>query len=348
MKNSAKLTRILIEMTEQPLSDQDINALYDIISEMAYRILKKKVYNNNYYFNIINSNDNYLKEEAISIIAVLFRTNDRGELHELADYFLPKIHRIEACPEESFYWLRKLVSSKLRQELIHRFKQEDVEGFRLYRNLMLSPNRHPHIGKFTINYRKYFYYDDGTTMTVIYNRKDNPITRETLLQWLDEIPMEKATAPNLLLQLLQRCRQQMDVQNYISFSILLSCFKAKNCTRHFDYDESMIRKSGPLSINEYERKLLFNKIQTLMEEILNKTYINRQKVTNGERNIYLTIVMEYFDDLIHTGKVKLLPKYLNQVEGSKQLNGAWQHHRSRIEYMIKQGKKYLQELIIPI
>lgn len=240
--------------------------------------------------------------------------------------------------------------SKAKQELINVFKQEGPTGWRIYRNLQLAPKRNENIGVFKdFDMLHYYYRPTGLT-------GDVPSSLRPGLQEIPSIELEQQ-----LIDFLKVSQKTPDVVEWVLKSLIESdeyrLFVSREKLFHSlkaVWELQMVPMNdyqNTTDQNIYQQRSLLNDSNRLMRDlslhiqnVINTTYVRKQKMSSKEAVQYVSVLDSYFNDLLSSGSPQKIPQYMNQCTGNGLFKDNWNLHKNRLEYMIKMGKKHLRDL----
>jgi len=332
-------------------SNRDIVNFIHLCSAHAYGFLKIKYYRNKLFFGVNCSSDEMLQDLAVDLIAPLFARDKNGRFSVLKKYFQPLLEEIEGNNETILIFLKRLIVSKAKQELVEKFKKEDPVGWKIYRNLQLVPTRNERIGVFQFGTDPYFYWKTSDSRIRI--PEDlmpalPEISYEDLIDQVHRAVSHNKTTPLIVEAILLQLKHDPRYRQFISQKKMFKCLnKVLRIEIISLIEEKEWKATNNISLNNEE---LHHVYQSVSQEIciqINKVYVVKGKINNRESEKYSTILKQYFEDLIFRGNAQRIPEYMNHNPDYRFITKNWKTHQSRLEYLIKLGKKHLKEIIIP-
>ncbi len=343
-----KLSPIIIKIVSNNYNQSDISFLVHISKSLAESYLRTQRYYNKLYTQTNHPDE--LSNMAIDIIAPLFARDDYGCFYELQRFFHPLLKDIEAEESLALIHLRRIVVSKAKQELINVFKQDDPAGWRIYRNLQLAPKRNQNIGVFKDFDMLHYYYIPATPTG------DVPSALRPELQEIPAIELEQQLVeflkvsqktPDVVEWVLKSLIENDEYRLFVSREKLFHSLKAVwglQLVSINDYQYTTDR-------NVYQRQSLLNDPNGLMRDlslhiqnVINTTYVRKQKMSSKEAAKYVSVLEAYFNDLLSCGSPQKIPQYMNRCTDNGLFKDNWDLHKNRLEYMIRLGKKHLRDL----
>lgn len=343
-----KLSPIIFKIVSNNYNQNDITFLVHIAKSLAESYLKTQRYYHK-LFTRTNHPDE-ISDIAIDIIAPLFSRDDYGCFYELQRFFQPLLNDIESKESLALIHLRRLVVSKAKQELINVFKQEDPVGWRIYRNLHLAPKRNAKIGVFKDFDMLHYYYGPsapaGDVPSVL--RPELPeISFEDLEQRLVEFLKLTNKTPEVVERVLKSLQEDDEYRLFVSREKLFHSLKAVwgfQLVPYNDYQHETDR-------NVYQQRSLVNDPNGIMrvlsnhiQNVIDKTYVDKQKMSSKEAVQYVDVLDAYFTDLLSSGSPQKIPQYMHHCSDNGLFKDNWNLHKNRLEYMIRIGKKHLRDL----
>ncbi|NOZ75241.1 MAG: hypothetical protein GXO90_07660 [FCB group bacterium] len=309
---------------------------------MVTAFLRVKQSRKKLYFTIINQHADEIDDLALDILAPLFCRNREGRFVRFEQYFTPILGRIKSNPTEAYIQLKRLISSHVDQELIELLKKEDPDGWKFYRNIILAPQRNPHIHVIDIQNTCYLLYHDDPSSDPWDSIDGNlpEIDLSTLKIWLSDAMHDAKTTPAFIGNVLRTIKEDLRYASQVPLASMHSALKhiLGITTVPLDrYEPSDDRDLLPVT-----KDSLLSSLKLHIQQQLETVYRKPGKLPDNILERYQSVLDTYFEDLIWMGQTNALVKYMNHNPENKILKVDWNKHKSRLEYMVKKGRDYLQ------
>ncbi len=344
----AKLASIILKIVSNNYNQSDITYLVHISKSLAESYIRTRRYYNKLYTPTNHPDE--ISNLSLDIIAPLFARDDYGCFYELQRFFHPLLQDIESEESLALIHLRRIVMSKAKQELINVFKQEDPAGWRIYRNLQLTPKRNIKIGVFKdFDVLNYYYRSTAAKGDVPSGLRPElqEISFEDLEQRLVEFLKLTNKTPEVVELVLKSLIESDEYRLFVSREKLFHSLKSVWGFQLVPFTDDQYESDQ----NDFQQRPLLNDQNRLMKNIslhiqnvIDKTYVCKQKMSSKEAVQYVSILEAYFNDLLSCGSPQKIPKYMNHLSGNCLFKDNWNLHKNRLEYMIKLGKKHLRDL----
>lgn len=342
-----KISPLIIKIISGGYLHSDLVEFVHVCKSFAETFLRTQHYYNKLFFS--TNHPSKISDLALDVIGPLFARDDHGCFYELKRFFEPYLADVEFDENLALVHLRRLVVSKARQELINFFKQEDPSGWRIYRNLQLAPKRNANIGVFKDFDRLHYYYKPAALNREIpsgLRPELNEIPDEKLEQrFLHALKLTKKT-PEVVEVVLKNLSEEDEYRLFVSRKKLFQALKA---VWGFDVvPMNDFQFAGDLNVDLQQtlsknQEGILGELIVYLNDVVNKTYMEKQKATSEETAAYESILEAYFLDLLSCGSPQKLPYYIDHCSKDGELKKNWNLHKNRLEYMIKLGKKHMRE-----
>lgn len=348
MLREKKLSELISKVVLGYYSKSDIVELVHFCSSLAEAYLRTQRYH--YRLYTTNSYPENISDLALDVIAPLFARDELNRYNELEIYFRPLLSEISNEENLALIYLRRLVVSKAKQELITIFKYEDPSGWRIYRNLQLAPKRNQRIGVFKDFDKLYYYYKPAATNNSVPsglrpNLEEIP-TEELELRFLKSLKKSNKT-PEVVERVLRSLIKEGEYRLFVSrgnfFHALRNVWGVSFISmtdKQFSIEQSL---NGVAQFPSDQNGLM-EKLSDYFQEIVLKKYVEKKKATSREGVVYANILESYFNDLLTCGSPLKIPQYMKYRTDYDLLKDHWNLHLNRLEYMTKLGKQRLREL----
>ncbi|NHZ85276.1 MAG: hypothetical protein GWP19_05280 [Planctomycetia bacterium] len=328
-------------------SHQDLKLFINLCSSISAAYLKNEMYYNRIYFPIVIKDDIELKDISLDLIAPLFERDESNSFKLFKHCILTGNNHLS---EESLYnRLKSVIISKTKQELIERFKEEEPGGYKILRNIKLTPARTNKIKKFNIQFNTYFYYFEGECQEPVIdhlNAELPEIAQDELLE-LAHIACKKDTViPKILENILINVKNNVTIRNFIELSALFKAlknvllYKTVPLDSNFEYNGHFNNNSG----DDYNSYIFQELYENIIFVVKNK-YIDSGKIDEHVAGYYNSVLKEYFKDIIFANDRNTLPHYLNNGFDNSIIKDHYPQHKTRIEYLVKLCKNKLEQII---
>ena len=175
--NYKQLTRIIIKIISSNYNQENISALFHFCKSLSLSYLINQHQKQKLLLRIYTQERNFLDDFAIDAVATLFTRDSDDRFYILIKYFEPYLGQITEQNELSLVYLRKLVVSKTKQEIIEYYKKENPSGWKIFRNVKEAPNRNTNIGVNIDFHNKYYYlFNDNRSLSRMIIFQDSRIS----------------------------------------------------------------------------------------------------------------------------------------------------------------------------
>ena len=97
--------------------------------------------------------------------------------------------------------------------------------------------------------------------------------------------------------------------------------------------------------NGHYNSTIFKEIDDYITIIIKQKYLSKDKIGDRVASYYKLVLSEYFTDLIHAHNKNTLPQYFKNTHRDFIPNADFHQHKTRIEYLVKNCKNKLIEII---
>ena len=349
MLRMEKLSPLIKKIVSNNLTQREILYLVHICKSLTKSYLKTQRFYNKLYMQTNHPDE--ISDIAIDVIAPLFSRDNDGCFYELKRYFYPLLQDIESNDNLALIHLRRIVVSKAKQELINVFKQHDPAGWRIYRNLQLVPKHNNQIGIFRDFGRIYYYYKTAPVISsppMELRPELEEISFEDLKQRVIEFQKLTNKTPEVVELVLKSLQENDEYCLFVSREKLFIALKAVWGLQMVQLKENQFETNRyvypyrPLPDNHNG---MMKKISLHIQNVIDKTYVRKQKMTSKNAVQYMNVLNAYFNDLLSSGSPQKIPQYMNHRSENDMFQDNWNLHKNRLEYMIKLGKKHLRGLL---
>ena len=338
MKQTLQL--LINRIVNNSYSISDLKSFIHICSSIATAYLKTEIYYKRLFFPIVHKEDSDLQDYAIDLLADLFATDEKGTLIKIKKYFDPIDLRNN---EVLFDELKKLILKVTKQELINKFKENDPAGYRLLRNIKLASKRNNKINTFSSIQRIYYYFDQNQIEIPEDLNPELPVIhKDKLIEIAFDAIKQFKTTPQIVEYLLLSIYQDKSVCGFVEQSTLYKCLREVKIGKTVTIQDSV----SHINLSQFESsihnlELSFNNLKIFLANQINSKYLKKDKITVARQQYYLSVLNEYFYDLITINKVNSLKHYLDTdfIISKSDIH--------RIEYLIKLGKEHLKQELFP-
>ena len=349
MINPPKLYELIENIVSNSYGYKDISEFFHLCTSIAISYIRNQQYNQNFYMKISTINSKDIEDFAIDAVSTLFARDEKRSFYVLKKYFESRLREIQEEKEYSFVLLRKLVISKVKQEMVEYYRKEDPAGWKIYRNIQLAPIRNLNIGVFSDFHKTYFYHKDSPDNLRIPEalKPELPEIENKVLEiWLIEVLKKSSKVPMIIEEILSGLKNQNEFREFVSRKKIFKCLKAVSGVTIVPFNENVQKVylvESKIDLSEDILSAVKN-LKFFFHSVLNETYFNKGKVSDKEFKIYQEILDLYFGDLLNDGITEMLPYYMNHEPDKCWLKDNWQIHKNRLEYLIKLGKQYLKSI----
>jgi len=338
---------LIIRICDGSYNHEDLISFVNLCTSLSAAWVKNELYYNRLYFPIIYKEDHELKDICLDLIAPLFERDESNSFVlfrqniSLDDYQLV---------DNSLYnRLKSIIISKTRQELIERFKEEEPGGYKILRNIKLSPTRKNNIKKFDDQYNTYLYYLKGECQE--HNILDHlraklpQIEEEELLDLVRIVCKKYATIPKILENILINIQKNNTCSDFVEISSLFKAIKNVMLYKTVQFVSYIENDGYNDNRDDFNTKIL-QELDESIQLTVKEKYINTNKIDENVANYYKLVLKEYFEDMIlaHGGN-NPLPQYLYNEHSTHIPKDTFVQHKTRIEYLIKILKKNIEQII---
>ena len=345
--------QLILKILHQELTHGELNQFIAICQALSKVCLIHEIQNGRLDLDQSLIGPTQLDSFALDCIADLFARDDSGDLFLLRRFFEPQLECLTKDSSSSLPALRQLICSRVHQSLIALFCKVDIGGGKIWRNLSLVPKRDPEIKEFNfINTHYYYFAESGQPENPpnSLNPCAEPIPDEILMSQLQQALNEHYGLPQVVRTVLVDIRKSPEYQHFISRGQLYSLLKRLTNISRLEVDDLENQLvSHPEQIDASELTRFDIPIATLtahLSEITSQKYLEKGKIDSSQSQLYLQLLELYFSDLVSDGFVEKLPHYVELTASQVLMNGEWQLHRGRLEYLIKLGKFWLQDYVV--
>lgn len=296
------------------------------------------------------SSKDQLDSFALDCIADLFARDDENDLFLFRRVFEHHFSETDVTPEMTTIKLRTLISSRVHQALISLFSRVDHGGWNIWRNLSLVTTRNKDIQEFSYLTKCYYFFNDKSREGAApesLSPNGEKVCDELLSDWLRISLKENKGMPRVILNVFQILKKHPEYQQFLERGRLYYFLKRELNISYTDGSEidTLTSQSGPGEEGNFfqSQGALAVSLKRYVIEMLDARYIEKGKISEQLSQKYLNILELYFSDLISDGYVDKLQSYVETCQHQHLLNDEWLQHRARLEYLIRLGKKWLQE-----
>lgn len=340
---NGELKYLILSLLKGSLTYKELKRFYHICYSIASSYLKVKKYYGKLYFKIQYGFENDIHDLAEDCIITLFKQEKHCDFPLFGDYFEKCSPDLQVAPEaELFLLLKRLIISKVDQELVIVFKKNDPEGFRLLRNINLTVQRHKQIMESQWCDDCYLYLQHNNwTFPDDYIQQRCTIYYDDLLNLLYTYLCYQNDFPKLIHAVLTQIEHENKYAYVLGKNQLHSALK-HILTLHTPFmdPDSLPADKDPEVLNSRRDKII-NSLLSHMKPVIKEVYFDKGKIDTEIFNIYETFIRHYFSDLLNDGYVSPLPEYWKRMMIN---NDHFSEHKSRLEYLIRLGKEKIRYL----
>lgn len=317
----------------------ELKSFIHLCTSISAAYIEKELFFKRIYFPIIYQNNNELFDIAVDLIAPIFASDKNGDFYKLKKYF----NTIEKWRNNSLSELKKLVISSTKQELIEQFKVNDPAGYRVLRNIKLASKRNANVKTFIIRDHTYFYYNRKQThVPEDLNPNFPEISTEKLIEFSGQSSLQFKTMPKIVENILLKICDDSFICDFVKAKSLFRCLNEVTIGKTITIRDEIADLASPRKANDYDAESFIRQLKEYINHQINIIYVKTNKIDKNQRMYYLSILSEYFSDLIIVNNVNRLPYYLynSDISISKE-------DKHRIEYLIKLGKEHMRQELFP-
>lgn len=328
------LREIIQHSESRRLNRHQRRKLIDVCHSLALAYLRMKAGSGKLYM----IHDEHLNDLAWDFIADLFEQNQNGELVKINTYF--EGTDVTRCKESGIIIeLRKLVFSKVDDNIYHTLGSKDPSLRKIIRNLKLAiDSAGPH---------ESITYDDGFLML---NRGADTrlpaMPSEFMQMKLCSRLNGKMQIPEILTNVVSILEEQNQYRTRFSVVALATIIRESYVYMHEYNDLPELNEKERIDRHVFsgEFESFLKKSALLIRSTSGKRYVNNGKISEKELDIYMKVSINIIRDQFINGKKKF-----SQFEHLKQLQPDVDHHdfrndkRQVLEYLVAQIKEDLIE-----
>ena len=344
--------QLILKILHQDLTHAELNQFIAICQSLSKVSLIHEIQNGRLDLDQSLIGPNQLDGFAMDCIADLFARDDKGDLFLLRRFFEPQLNCLTKDPLTSLPALRQLIRSRVHQSLIALFCKVDIGGGKIWRNLSLVPKRDPEIKEFNfINTLYYYFAETGSPENPpdSLNPCAEPVPDEILRSWLQDAINGHHGLPMVVRSVLVDIRKNSDYQHFISRGQLYNLLKQLTNISQLDMEDienQLVSETDTIDSSELTRyDIPLASLTAHLADITQSKYHEKGKIDASQSQHYQQLMELYFSDLVSDGFVEKLPHYVELTGSQILMNGQWQLHRGRLEYLIKLGKSWLQDWV---
>ncbi len=297
----------------------------------------------------IGDDNTEIQKLAMDSIAELFGRDNQNNFYQLQEYYQPLELAIIQDANEALFMTRRLVVAHTKQSLAKRTALNDPAGAKIYRNLALVPQRDSRVKMHRFGDNEYFFKWDKSDQYSFPqdfhpNRPEVAWDRGLLLLGEGKSGSQ-IVLPAYVLNFLDRLSQDSDHRHFISRSLLFKLLKqiiGFQTTTLSDY-ENLPASSTSDGVSESDQQEFLQHVKAFHRSEIDTRYGLKRKLSQSEVTVYCQILDQYFEDLLMDGSPRKLPDYRNESAFRDLEEVNWRLHRGRLEYIIKMGRKALQD-----
>ncbi len=292
-----------------------------------------------------------LMKIAMDSIGDLFARDEHNRFHQLIRYFEPRLKFVENSGGEALSALRRLVVASTKQTLVNELRKSDPTNWKIYRNLTGVCERDSNVAMFERGNSSYYYLrkSSGETIPDDLHPEREQIPFEEGLRLLDLQSSKQLNTPKIVKLFLTNLESLDSYCFFISKSRLYNLLR-RNLgmleTEIVDIVQFQAESIHNGEINEADLQNFAQHIVHFLKGEIDSRFIITDKVNQTESSAYLSIMSQYFSDLIMDGFSGKLPAYRDDTYLSKLSDEDWKLHRGRLEYLVKLGKAELKRLAV--
>ena len=337
--------KLINKIISNSYNHYELENFVNLCTSISAAYLKNELYYNRVYFPIVLDNDNEIKDISLDLIAPLFERDQSNSFKIFKNQLLTKPDQQESL----FDRLKSIIISKTRQELIQRFKEEEPGGYKILRNIKLAPTRNKNIKKFEDQFNTYLYYCEKEYQEPLLdhlNAELPEIAQEELNELARVAAKNDTIIPKILENILVNIKKNSSCRDFIELSYLFKTIKTvmlyttssiDNVYENIEYNNN---HNG-----EYYNSSIFKEMEDYIVLIVKDKYQNNGKINEKVASYYELVLTEYFKDLIHAHNNNTLPHYFNNANRDFIADDNFTQHKTRIEYLVKNCKNKLAEVI---
>lgn len=308
--------------------------LIDVCHSLALAYLRMKAASGKLYM----IHDEHLNDLAWDFIADLFEQNRDGELVEINTYF--EDTDIAGCTEPGIIIeLRKLVFSKVDDNIYHTLGSKDPSLRKIIRNLKLAIDNTGIHESITYD-NGYFMLNRGTDTRL------PAMPSEFMQMRLCSRLNGKMQVPEILKNVVSILEEQDQYRTRFSVVALATIIRESFVYLHEEDDLPELNEKERIDRHVFngEFETFLKKSALLIRSSSGKRYINNGKISEDEIDIYMETSINIIRDQFINGKKKF-----SQFEHLKQLQPDVDHQEYRnnkrqiLEYLVAQIKENLIE-----
>ena len=338
--NDLLIGRIL----DDTYTPQDVIQFVNLCTSISAAYIKNELYYNRIYFPIVQDNHNEIKDISLDLIAPLFERDSSNSFKIFQNQLI-----IDSQPESLLYRLKSIIINKTRQELIQRFKEEEPGGYKILRNIKLAPSRTKTIKKFEDQFTTYFFYSDKEYSEPVLDHlnAELPEIDQDELKELALIATKKETViPKILENILVNIKKNKACRDFIELSCLFKTLKAILLfkTTSFDNVYEQVEHNNNHH-NGFNNSTIFEELDDYINFAIKEKYQSFGKIDENVACYYRSVLSEYFKDMVFAHDNNTLPHYFNNTNRDFIADDDFTLHKTRIEYLVKNCKNKLAEII---
>jgi len=339
---SGELHILISKLYQGCANGREIRRFYQYCYAIAVSYLRVKKNRRKLYFNIESDAGKDLEDLAADCIMPLFEQDQPRLFIRFQTFFKSRFPNVQETSEaDLFIALKGLILSCVDQELARYFKQVDMEGFRLYRNISLASERNKSLYERSWGNETYLYlFHPGWMFPSDYVKKRPMIYFDDLVQILYKNIRFHQNFPHYIQEILEDIERKEIYAMMVEKSLIHQAFRkvlSLNLRTEITDHVLVAEEHSP----EERRDILINHLMMILKDAIVETYYRRGKIDDSMKTNYQIILKHYFSDLIQDGHTEALPEYWNTIIPRE---NTFPHHKSRLEYLIRLGREKMREL----
>jgi len=334
---------LIIRILENSYNHKELQEFIHLCCSISAAYLKSELYQNKIYFPIIYNSDEEIIDNALDLIAPLFKRNGNNSFPLLNQAIQTKDKN-----DSLFIKLKSVIISKTQQELIERYKKEEPGGYKILRNIRLAPTRNEKIRVLSDQSKTYFYYSERECQepAIDYLNAELPeIDTEELLELASIICKKYTVIPKILEYILINVRNNNACRDFIPVSSLFKALKQIMLIKTIPLDSIWGHNGYSNNHTDDYNSKIFHSINEYIVHQVKKIYVNTVKIDEDTASCYKSVLQEYFRDMIFANDSNPLPHYWNNGYSDYIKNDNFVQHKTRIEYLVKLCKNQLGQYI---
>lgn len=322
------LREIISDCKCNSVERKNLEKLINTCHTMALAYLRMKASSNKLYM----VRGERLEDLAWDYIAELFEKNSHGALIKLQDYF-ENSQLNEFSEHDIKIELRKLVFTKVEDNIFRSFGEKDPSLRKIIRNLKLAIRDND--CKTRVCYR------DGLIIVDQEEKLHLPMMPSEFMEIkLCSCLEEKMQIPEILIEVIDVLQNQDQYQKKFPLVRLASVIRATFVHLHEPMAETNEKPKADQNVLNTEFENFLTESVEMVETSTGLSYLSKGKVTSEQLDIYMKAAKDIVRDFFTDGKTEFSQyEYLKNYMPELEYEEFRQNNRQILEYLVKLVRK---------